>query len=239
VTENSKHLMAAGAVWDDGPRAGSWIADRLWPFGPTVGNAVPLGYPVYAVVPLPSEDAPGAELGWPPIVDVLVTVLERFTGEQPVHCGMWDGWSWFMPPGRDPGAGIYIRPRSEPVETFDAETYQYTREQLDRIEYLRAAARERFEAEGARHPCVEPLRLPHRNYYLWTGPLRSVTAFRHEPHNPPSLVWPEDRSWFVGAPIYTNELAIAGPSALVDTLLANTQLNAYRASPNDALDIDD
>jgi len=51
----SPHLVAVDAAWDDGPDAGRWIADRLGPFGPSVGHAVPLGYPAYAVVPIPPD----------------------------------------------------------------------------------------------------------------------------------------------------------------------------------------
>ncbi len=64
-------------------------------------------------------------------------------------------------------------------------------------------------------------------------------AFPHEPHNPPSLIWPEDRSWFVGAPIYTNEIGVAGTTVVVDAVVAHPRLNARRATPDDVLDIDD
>jgi hypothetical protein len=83
------------------------------------------------------------------------------------------------------------------------------------------------------------LDLPARRYYLWTGPLRSATAFRHQPQDPPSLIWPEDRSWFVGVPIYANEIAVAGTRVLVNAILTDQRLNAHPATPNDVLDIDD
>ena len=43
ITVVCPHLVAVDAAWDDGPDAGRWIADRLGPFGPSVGHAVPLG----------------------------------------------------------------------------------------------------------------------------------------------------------------------------------------------------
>src|SRR3954466_9331184 len=55
VTVVSPHLVAVDAGWDDRPDAGAWIADRLGPFGASVGHAVPLGYPAYAVVPIPPD----------------------------------------------------------------------------------------------------------------------------------------------------------------------------------------
>src|SRR4051812_32182998 len=53
-----------------------------------------------------------------------------------------------------------------------------------------AEARERVAAGSVECPDAQPLELPHRRYYLWTGPLRSVTALRDMWEDPPSLVWP-------------------------------------------------
>jgi hypothetical protein len=52
-------------------------------------------------------------------------------------------------------------------------------------------------------------------------------------------VWPEDRSWFVGVPIYTNEIAVASTTVVVDAVVAYPRLSARRATPDDGLDIDD
>jgi hypothetical protein len=73
----------------------------------------------------------------------------------------------------------------------------------------------------------------------WRGPLESITAFRHHPHNPPSLIWPEDRSWFVGIPIYSDDIAIGGSVGLIDALTAVPRLQTRRAARGDLLDIDD
>jgi hypothetical protein len=174
-----------GVIWDDGPDAGRWIADRLAPFGPTVGHAVPIGYQAYAVAPVSA-------------IEDLLDVLGSFTGDQAVHCAMWDGWGWWYD--------------GEPPDGYPA---------------------------GARRPDAEPLELPHRDYYLWTGPLAPVVAFCRESTTPPSLMWPEDRSWFAGAPIYTNEIAVAGTTAMIDAVLTDRRLTARRATPDDVLDIDD
>jgi hypothetical protein len=229
----SPHLAAAGAAWDDGPRAGDWIAGRLGPFGPSVGHATPLGYPAYAVVPLPPrrDDADGGR-GCLRTIEALLDVLAPFTGEQPVHTGMWDGWSWWYETGVDPrtapgmGVGV-VWPEGEDRPAH---------EEIDRA---LADAREKLVAERVECPDVEPLELPDRRYYLWTGPLRSATALRHQPQDPPSLIWPEDRSWFVGMPIYTNEIAIAGTTLVVEAVIADPRLDARRATPDDVLDVDD
>jgi hypothetical protein len=222
VTVVSPHLLAVGAAWDDGPAAGRWIADRLGPFGPAVGHAVPLGYEAYAVVPIAFDEEAKPDL------DSLLEVLGPFTGDEPVHCGIWEGWGWLYDTGADPrtapgmGAGVYWDEDDRPSQ-----------EEIDRA---RAEAREQLAAERVERPDAAPLELPGRRYFLWTGPLRSATAFAHDP---PSLIWPKNRSWFVGAPIYTNEIAVAGTTAIVAAIVGDTRLRARCATPDEELDIAD
>lgn len=192
---------------------------------------MPLGYPEYAVLPLPADDeqTEGAPLS---AIDALLDVLDPFTGDQPVHSAMWEGWAWWYDTGADPrtAPGIAVGIAWPEGEARPAQ------EEIDRA---LVDAREGLAAERVERPDVEPLDLPYRRYYLWTGPLRSATAFCHQPHDPPSLIWPEDRSWFVGVPIYTTEIAIAGTTVVVDAVLADPRLCARRATPDDVLRIDD
>jgi hypothetical protein len=230
VTVVSQHLLAFGAEWDEGPQAGEWIADRLGPFGPSVGHAVPLGYPAYAIVPIQweedDEDASAPSIA----LDALLDVLVPFTGDQSVHAGIWPGFGWMYETGGDPransGVGVFWSP-DEP---------RPTQAEIDRT---RAEGIEVVAAGRVERPDAESLDLPHRDYYLWTGPLRSALAFRHETWSLPSLIWPDDRSWFVGAPIYTSELAVGASADVIDAVLADTRLLARTAAPDEILDIDD
>jgi hypothetical protein len=232
VTVVSPHLVAVNAAWDDGPDAGYWIVDRLGPFGPSVGHAVPLGYPAYAVVPIPPDDDLQSEGGCLSGIEGLLDVLGPLTGDQPVHSGMWDGWAWWYDTGADP--------RTAPgMDVLIAWPEGDDRPAQEEITRSLADARDELGTERVERPDVERLDLPHRRYYLWTGPLPSARAFRHQPHAPPSLIWPEDRSWFVGAPIYTNEIAVAGTTMVVDAIVADPRLSARSATPDDVLDIED
>jgi hypothetical protein len=232
VTVVSPHLVAADAAWDEGPAAGGWIADRLGPFGASLGHAVPLGYPAYAVVAVPPDDDLQTDGGYLPVLEALLDVLGPFTGDKPVHSGMWEGWGWWYDTGADPRTA----PGMQAVIAWPEGDDRSAPEQVDRA---LADAREQLATERVERPDVEPLELPYRRYYLWTGPLRSATAFRHQPHDPPSLIWPEDRSWFVGVPIYTNEIAVAGTTVVVDAVVADPRLTARRATPDDVLEIDE
>jgi hypothetical protein len=228
----SPHLVAVGARWEDGPAAGAWIADRLGPFGPSVSHAVPLGYPAYAIVPIPWDEDADEDLGPVTALDALLDVLEPFSAAQTVHSGIWPGFGWMYDRSEDAravaGASLsFFGPEEGPRPTQD---------QLGR---RRAEAAEQVAADLVEQPQTAPLELPYREYYLWAGPLRSALAFRQHPYSPPSLIWPEERSWFVGAPIYTNEFAIGGSRDVIDAILGDARLNARLATPDDELDGDD
>lgn len=229
-------LAAAGASWDVDPSAGAWVAARLGPFGPGVGHAVPQVYDAYAVVPLGPDphdpDDPDLREDARTTLARVLEVLAPVTGDQPVHCGLWDGWGFLYDHGADPrtapGTGVVVGwdvddPRPDP----------------DEIARSLAEGQEELARRRVERPAAEPLRLPHREYVLWTGPLRSALALDGAEAAAPSLVWPDDRAWFVAVPIYTREIAVGGSAAVVAALLADPRLGARRAGPDDLLDGDD
>jgi len=229
---DSPHLVAAGAAWDDGPDAGAWIAARLGPFGASVGHAVPRGYDAYCVVPVRAHaDDPTSDES---TFDTLARVLDALAGhtvDQSVHCALWEGWGFLHDHGTDPrhapGTGVAL--------AFGGDG----RPAPEEVERVRAAALEQLAGRRVERPAAAPLHLPHRAYHLWTGPLRAALALRATGDGVPSLVWPDDRSWCVGAPIYTREVAVGATAAVVDALVADSRLTARPATPDDLLDIDD
>jgi hypothetical protein len=88
-------------------------------------------------------------------------------------------------------------------------------------------------------PDVSPLDLPNRSYYVWKGPLVSAIAFDSWVHFPPSLVWPQDRSWYIGVPEYTAEIAIGASAAAITSVVSDLKLDARRVDRDYELDIDD
>src|SRR4051794_22802238 len=182
-------------------------------------------------MPMPLDDEDGDQHGQRvrTLVEALLAVLAPFTGDPPVHFGMWDGWGWWYDSGTDPrtadgmAVGMFWDEGDDPPSGAE-------------IDRGLAAAREGLAATRIERPDAEPLDLPNRRYHLWTGPLRSATAFREWPHESPSLIWPEDRAWFVGVPIYTYEIAVAGSTGLIDAVIADAQLSARRATPDEVLE---
>ncbi len=220
IGDMDKHLSAAGADWDAGPEAGEWLGPLLEEFSDLLGHAVPAGYEQYAIIPIPfSKEDP--ELQDISALESLVEELRIFTGEQTVHTGLWEGWGWLynhgLNPRTAPGVAAYV------AGGYDAGDAQGLPDWI---------AETRVERPNAR-----PLQLPNRNYHLWSGPLDSVLALGHH-DNFPSLIWPEDRSWFIGIPIYSAEMAIGADERVIQSILAAPsmrELSARRASRDEAL----
>ena len=100
-------------------------------------------------------------------------------------------------------------------------------------------------ADGPRHvpPAFPPevlhgprLRLPNRDYLLFSGPLRAGAGLG-DPRwrQSPNLCWPADRSWCVATEIDFDSTLVGGPVELVHDVLAHPELEAWPVDPGDSL----
>ncbi|MFI2102842.1 hypothetical protein ACH436_06085 [Isoptericola sp. NPDC019693] len=224
-------LARVGARWDDDPSAGEWILPLLGEFGPTLGHAVPQAYAAYAVVPLPRDAEGDLDLDAVPArLDALLEVLDPWTGESPLRGTLWEGWpNLYAPGGGVASSGVAV------MLAWDPDEPEPSAQEL--AEARREAEQELLDRLVAR-PLADRLRLPHREYHVWTGTSRTVTGLL-DAVELPSHVWPEHRRWFLGLPIYTAEVALGGPADLVGAVLADARLEARAATPSTVLDIDD
>lgn len=83
--------------------------------------------------------------------------------------------------------------------------------------------------------------LPHRVYYLFTGPLsdavkigRWVTYDWFLPQSP-NLFWPDDRSWCVASEIDFDSTLVGGTTDLIAGILHRDDLEAWPVGPDDSL----
>lgn len=219
-----EHLTAAGASWDVGPAAGEWIVPLLDEFGATVGQAVPAGYEEYGLIPIPWGDEIAERQDYV-VLEALIDVLSAFTGDQTVHTALWEGWGWLCNRDEDPrtalGSSAFVGGPHD--------------------EAMLRQAQEAMARRRVARPDAPPLMLPERNYFLWSGPLSSAVALRHN-GDIPSLIWPEDRSWFIGAPIYTSEIALGAGGRIVQVVLdapSLSALGARRVGRGEVLRVDD
>ena len=237
-------LARAGARWDDDPSAGEWNLPLLGEFGAAIVAIVPPVFEAHAVVPLPLDDDEPEERdvdqeGASERLAAVLEVLGPWTGEQAVHVGLWEGWGFLYDHGKDPatapGMGVFLAVEGRPRWWQRGRRAREVRGEMRRA---LAEARASLADQRVERPAAAPLDYPHRARFLWTGPLESALALRR--HDVlPSVVWPEDRSWFLGIPEYTRELALGGPAELVAAVIADPRLCARPAAPGTVLDIDD
>ena len=78
------------------------------------------------------------------------------------------------------------------------------------------------------------LRLPGRDYLLFAGRLEDAIAAGF-PINTPNLFWPADHAWCVATEIDFDSTVLGGPALLINDLLADPTLDAWRVEPGDSL----
>ena len=74
------------------------------------------------------------------------------------------------------------------------------------------------------------VRLPHREYYLFEGPLEAIHQWQAG-ELLPAFVWPEDRAWCTAKDVDPHWVGIAAREQAVRTLLWSTDLDIVRADP--------
>jgi hypothetical protein len=163
------------------------------------------------------------------LLSALCEVLEEHTAT-PQRCWycIWDGWGWIE---GSPAAGIAVL--SDEVE--------------GPIEMPPA-----FPPEIMDGPRVS---LPHRDYILFEGTLRSATelgwrfgellsaahpelgfgAGDFDPQSP-NLFWPHDHAWCVATEIDLDSTYVGGSRALVEALQKDPRFEALPARPDDRVD---
>jgi len=86
-------------------------------------------------------------------------------------------------------------------------------------------------------------KLPDRGYFLLEGPLNAATdlgctvsdAFFPQS---PNLFWPQDHAWCVASEIDLYCTLVAGSEVMVEELLADSRLEAWRVEPDDPIAYD-
>ena len=96
------------------------------------------------------------------------------------------------------------------------------------------------------------LKLSERTYLTFRGPLNAVREIGWRPgeglhghgfpagfgfqQESPSIMWPSDRRWFVATEVDLDSTFVGGTAALVQDLLADERLEAWRVSATDPTD---
>ena len=247
---------------------GDWLAPRLGPLGLAVSSVVPHGFSSYARVLHPVEEdnqpptrwadvcaitdrQPHALMQWeaissPHVPDGTVnnSTGSSWDGDVPrigtltpralktvcdllgactdpdveVYFGLWDGYGWL-----NGGGAVAMSGSSSSLRDQAAAA-------------LREPSPPAFDDTIMTGP---RLRLPHRDYLVFAGPLvaaldlgQSVTPDWFIPQSP-NLIWPADHSWCVATEIDLNSTIIGGNEQLIAAILADPTLEAWPVNATD------
>ena len=108
---------------------------------------------------------------------------------------------------------------------------------------LRADDERRHAATRAGLSQVPRFELPHRTYYLMSGPLSAVTSVA-EPGEPttwrrPDLFWPDDRRWLVATDVDFWSLCIGGDHAFIVEAAASVPTDSEPVTLDTRLEVED
>jgi hypothetical protein len=251
-------MDSTGVAWSTDVGQADWIAPRLspWEGDYRITIHIPAGFEAYARVLHPVEDPddggrlvrwaelaawsgqplradtqfhsialPPADPGGPPPFDgqgpregslwtqdarVLAAIARGWTSA-PDDCWfcVWDGFGW---------GGVSV----SAVFTDDGQPPEFVEEPTR--DPVPAAVR-----DGPR------VRLPNREFLLYSGPAEDVTAAADLAGDGQcaSLWWPADHAWCVATDVDQPWSYVGGPRGLVDALLADGRIEALPASASD------
>jgi hypothetical protein len=245
----------SGPAWSDDVGAADWIGPRLLPLDAfQVTSVVPGGFEAYARVLHPAEEPGTGErlVRW---AEVAAWSGQPLRPDAQFH-------SIALPPVRpsQPAPWSSQGPREGGLYPPDAAVLASLARAWtatpDRCWFCvwdgHGWAAVKLTAPGQpAEPVPDPLpaevrsgprvRLPDREYLLYTGRAEDVTApgllggDLPGEDQPANLWWPEDRAWCVAGGIDLAWSYVGGPAGLIEQVLADERIEALPASPDDPL----
>jgi hypothetical protein len=240
-------------------QAADWLAPRLRRFGSAVAAVVPDGFPAYVRILHPARGPAGQPVRWADVAAwsgrSMHPLVQFHAIARPVASGAlgrapWDGEP--PPEGNLPPELLGILCMALAGRTSDADTCWFCL--WDGYGWLHGSPSVALLGGGG--PIVVPpafapevlhgprVRLPARDYVLFTGPLGAATELGWAdplgsfwPQSP-NLFWPSDRAWCVATEIDLFCTLVAGSEALAQTLVADPRLEAWRVEPGDPIAFD-
>lgn len=235
-----------GVRWSEDVSQAAWIGPRLDAFGRhVVGSVIPNGFPAYARLPHPAvrvDDNGEWVVRWREVAEwsglapdrraqfADVAMPERLP-RAPVP--------WTDPPAQgtlsrhDAAALIeLLAPHTGSQQCWFCvwEGYGWHRESTHAFSsYLSESPEPPQDFPDSR------VRLPARDYLLYTGPLPDALAFLDGREQTPNLFWPQDRSWCVATEIDVYSTFLAGSGALIEDAFADPALEALPAETRDSV----
>ncbi len=225
-------LLEPPAEWSAAVEEANWIAERLGPFAADVSSVVPAGFEAYARVLHPAEEPTRGHrlVRWREIASWSGIALRPDAQFHTVA----------MPPAApaDPPPWSGQGPREGGLYPPDAAVLTGV------LRDATTAPEGCFFGLWAGYGIAVNLplvRLPEREYLLYTGPVEALTAPVASAHGQTAnLAWPPDHAWCVVSEIDLCWTYVAGSRALVERLLAerllaDDRLEVLPAAPDEPL----
>lgn len=221
--------------WLSDPAPASWIGPRLHSFAHDVGSVVPEGFETYARLFHPVETVEGGiprRRRWAEVAaakgrivhpEMQFHLISRAAGTRP-------------PPGYHRGEGPSWGSLALPERQVLVELLRAGTTTPDRCWFCVWEGYGVLDDRGVE----ERVRLPHRDYLLYRGPVEAALArLVHPPlDQSPNLWWPDDRSWIVATEVDFAWTYVGGSGHLIEGLRADGRLEALEATPADQISYD-
>lgn len=214
----------------------AWIGANRRPFADfTVGSLVPVVFEGYARVFHPAWATPRRPVRW--------ETVAKWSGRHMHSLAQWD--FLFRPEGQPSGPTPFVAhpdpdglpPRQQASLCERLATYTTTPDRCfvgvwEGYGWL-------ADSEWSASPV---LRLEARTFHVREGPLALALAVGWRADGlidakPPSIFWPADRAWFVVSDPDLVATYLGGSNALIEAVLTHPDLEAWRATADDPVDI--
>lgn len=242
----------------DGAAVGAWIEPKLDGWGGKVNQQIPEVYEAYARIFHPVVDENGKPVTWGEVAAALGTTAHR---EMQWHAivGSYDsanfeGSRW---PGGRPSISEL---EEEPLAALCAILQRHTGSP-ERCYFGISTIHGGVEEE---YPDQPLFRLPIRDFAILAGPLSAVDRIEVDGTNTttvqfawigdgslpefdpaprgwglaPSLIWPDDRAWFVATEYDFDSTLVGGSRDLIAAILDSPELEAWEVDPEVSLQED-
>jgi hypothetical protein len=233
----------------DEVKAADWIRDRLHPFAQDVGSVIPSGFDAYARIFHPawrSEGRTQIEVRWSEVAAWSGRTLHAEMQFHSIAMPLPDRQTEWSPWRGEPRLGV-LSPQQASALVVLLSKHTSTPGHCwfclwEGYGYLTGTVAVLVAHEdGLVHP-IPPrpklkksrVRLPHRNYLLFTGSVAQGKAW----HDGPNLWWPNDRSWCVSSEIDFPYTYVGGSTELITEILAHPFLEALPATVDQGITAD-
>lgn len=212
----------AGFGWLRDVSPAAWIGPRLHPFAQDIGSVIPQGFAAYARIFHPVEVDGSRRERWS---DVAARNGRVVHSEMQFHMIS-------APRGQTPSVD-YNRGNQPRIGTLHVDQRRIL------VDHLRVATTTpdicwfgMWEGFGGLDDGTirERVRLPNRNYLLYTGAIDRALESAFPYDQSPNLWWPDDRAWFVATEIDFDSTFVGGDDRLIAALVTDGRLEALPIS---------